>query len=177
MTPHSYPDDPVSGFRAPPATTTDDEDREISVAVAVEGDGDRLVEMYADFDPADRAQGIPPARESAIQTWLERVLTDDAVNVVAWHDDQPVGHAMLVPDDQGDYELAIFVLGAYQSAGIGSFLLETLLGHAQELGIERVWLTVERWNDAAIHLYKSIGFETTDAESFELEMGIRLADD
>ncbi|CDK40799.1 GCN5-related N-acetyltransferase [Halorubrum sp. AJ67] len=37
-----------------------------------------------------------------------------------------------------------------------------------------MWLTVERWNRAAVSLYKKIGFETSDAESFELEMGLRL---
>ena len=80
----------------------------------------------------------------------------------------------LVPDNEGDYELAIFVLGDYQGAGIGTTLLETLLGHAQSAGIERVWLTVERWNDAAIRVYRKVGFETASSERFEMEMAILL---
>ena len=39
-----------------------------------------------------------------------------------------------------------------------------------------MWLTVERWNGAAVSLYRSLGFETTGAESFELEMALRLGD-
>ena len=37
-----------------------------------------------------------------------------------------------------------------------------------------MWLTVERWNDPAIALYRKVGFETTNTESFEIEMSIRL---
>ncbi|ESS03241.1 MAG: hypothetical protein A07HR67_01636, partial [uncultured archaeon A07HR67] len=33
---------------------------------------------------------------------------------------------------------------------------------------------VERWNRAAVSLYEKIGFETSNAQSFELEMALRL---
>ncbi|PSP85886.1 hypothetical protein BRC83_01995 [Halobacteriales archaeon QS_1_68_17] len=57
---------------------------------------------------------------------------------------------------------------------IGTVLLEQLLGLAAETGVERVWLTVERWNEPAIALYEKVGFEVSDAQSFEMEMAIRL---
>jgi ribosomal protein S18 acetylase RimI-like enzyme len=37
-----------------------------------------------------------------------------------------------------------------------------------------VWLSVERWNKPAIGLYEKLGFEISDAESFEMEMSARL---
>jgi GNAT superfamily N-acetyltransferase len=170
-----YPDEPAGPFPRPPRTITDAEGREIHVAVVDPADKQALLEMYRDFDPADRAQGIPPAREDAIDRWLDTVLGEDCVNVVATEPAAggAVGHATLVPESE-DYELAIFVLSDYQGAGIGSAVLETLLGHARELGIEYVWLTVERWNDAAIALYRSVGFEQTDGQRLELEMTLRL---
>jgi len=136
-----------------------------------------LVEMYVAFDPADRAQGIPPATEERIRSWLPRVLGPDCVNVVAETDDRAVGHATLVPDEEEGYELAIFVLGPYQGAGIGTELITALLGAGIERGIERVWLTVERWNTPAQHLYRKVGFEATGSEGFELEMEIGLSPD
>jgi ribosomal protein S18 acetylase RimI-like enzyme len=94
---------------------------------------------------------------------------------VALEGDRVVGHATLVPDEDGEtVELAIFVHHDYQGAGIGSKLIRGLLGHGQRVGVEKVWLTVERWNDAAVALYESVGFETSSAESFELEMTLRL---
>jgi ribosomal protein S18 acetylase RimI-like enzyme len=170
-----YPDERASEFAKPPETFEDREGREITVR-ALETDGfDPLVDMYAAFDPADRAQGIPPTGEERIETWLE-TLVDAGLNVVAWHGDQAAGHATLVPaeDDGETYELAIFVLQKYQEAGIGSELMNVLLGYGTENGVENVWLTVERWNTAAVSLYEKVGFETSSAESFELEMSLRL---
>ena len=169
-----YPEETAEEFPRPPATVSDREDREIRIRVAESDDVEPLVEMYRDFDPEDRAQGIPPVREEPIRNWLDNLLDADCLNLVALHDEQPVGHATLVPDVDDSYELAIFVLHTYQGVGIGTELLERLLGYAQEEGIERVWLSVERWNDPAIALYKKVGFEMSSSESFELEMGIRL---
>ncbi len=174
MSDRTYPDESVGSFPTPPARFTDGEDREIQLAESGHDDADALVEMYGDFAPADRAQGIPPADAEAIRDWLDSIVTSDSVNVIADHDGTVVGHAILVPDRAEGYELAIFILTEYQSAGIGTELLTHLLGAGQAAGAERVWLTVERWNKAAIGLYQKVGFETVGSESFELEMAIRI---
>lgn len=173
MTPE-FPDDPAGEFPAPPREFSDGEGRSIRIGPATADDAADLVAMYSEFDPADRAQGIPPVQEEAIEQWLETILAEGCVNVVARHDGAAIGHATLVPDDETGYELAIFVLSAYQGAGIGTELVETLLGQGQAESIETVWLTVERWNNPAISLYKKVGFEMAGSERFELEMSIRI---
>jgi GNAT superfamily N-acetyltransferase len=165
-----YPDDATGAFPCPPRELTDDEGRLVTLCRAT--DLDALVEMYVAFDPADRAQGIPPVGESDIREWLERVTGPNAVNLVARHDGRTVAHATLV--GEAEHELAIFVLQAYQHAGIGSALLRTTLGAAAVDGIERVWLSVERWNRPAIALYQSVGFEPVDNPTFEVEMTLLL---
>lgn len=183
-----YPEEPAGPFPVPPTSFTDGDGRTIELAIAqsaaAETDAlEALVEMYVQFDPTDRAQGIPPTGPDRIRAWLEPIVAD-GINVLARHKGTVVGHATLVPDvadadalvapGDAEWELAIFVLQAYQRAGIGTGLLEHLLGHASRLGIDRVWLTVERWNTPAIALYERVGFETTGAERFEQEMAIRL---
>jgi ribosomal protein S18 acetylase RimI-like enzyme len=177
-TPRRYPDTSIGPFEPPPWSLADGTGRDIQIHRFGTAPDDRsereaLVRMYDRFDPADRAQGIPPPNEPAIRDWLETLL-DGGVNVLAWDDGQVAGHAVLVPDQDGAYELAIFVHQDYQGAGIGTALIEALLGAGEADGIERVWLTVERWNTAAVSLYRGIGFETTSAGSFELEMAARL---
>ncbi|MGB9986811.1 N-acetyltransferase family protein [Salarchaeum japonicum] len=172
MTVDDYPDTASGPFPSPPSSFTDGDDRDIEVR-AFDDDTDALVEMYVDFSQEDRAQGVPPVGEDRVRDWLD-TLTGEGYNVVAWHDDRAVGHATLVPDGSGGYELAIFVHQDYQGAGIGTRLLRNLLGHGADQGVERVWLTVERWNRAAVALYEKVGFETVDTESFELEMAIRV---
>lgn len=146
-----------------------------------EAEYEALVETYLAFDPEDRAQGIPPVGEERIRDWLDVILAPACHNVVAWHGDDAVGHATLVPEaDRGEtgeeppYELAIFVLRDYQEAGIGTRLMESLLGLGRERGVDRVWLTVERWNHAAVALYEKVGFEPIDTGGFELEMTASL---
>lgn len=180
--PDRYPDPADAGFPAPPRTVEDAEGASISIrAYDSDDNGDddareALRTMYDEFDAEDRAQGIPPSRPSKLRNWLDRILDPECLNVLAWDGDEVVGHATLVPENglESPYELAIFVLQSHQGRGIGTALMESVLGYGAEQGVDKVWLTVERWNHAAVSLYKNIGFETTDAESFELEMAIRL---
>ncbi|MFB6254972.1 MAG: GNAT family N-acetyltransferase [Halobacteriaceae archaeon] len=169
-----YPDQPKGPFPKPPRTVADDENREIFIeSISWEHEYiENLVDMYTNFDPADRAQGIPPASEEAIRSWIQSLQC--GCNIVGWHRDAIIGHGMLIPDVDNEHELAIFISHEYQNAGNGTAILKLLLGYGQQQGIERVWLTVERWNQAAISLYKKVGFETTDVDSFELEMTIKL---
>ncbi|MXV61311.1 GNAT family N-acetyltransferase [Natronorubrum sp. JWXQ-INN-674] len=183
-----YPDETAGPFPSPPTSFEDRDGRTIEVRASddFEDTLEDVVEMYVQFDPTDRAQGIPPTGDERIRNWLE-TIADESVNVVARHGEDVVAHAMLVPDTSDpstiednaeiEWELAIFVLQDYQRAGIGTQLMEYLLGHAIGIGIERVWLTVERWNNPAIALYERVGFESTGTESFEQEMAIRLGDD
>jgi len=176
MSGRSYPDEPAGSFPSPPRTVQDAEDRAIELRATDGTDPDPVVEMYVEFDPADRAQGVPPSGEDRIRSWIGTLL-EEGLNVLAWHDGAVVGHAVLMPDESaGTWELAIFVHQSYQGAGIGSALVRTLLGHGADDGVERVWLTVERWNRPALALYRSVGFEPSDAESFEMEMSLVLDD-
>lgn len=144
----------------PPIVFGDDEGRRIEIRAASAPD-ESLVAMYADYDPADRTKGLPPRTESGVRDWLAGVL-GTGYDLVARHDGEAVGHATLVPDGDGAHELAIFVASGHQSAGIGSRLLRTLLGHGRTNGVERVWLTVARENRAAVSLYRATGFVTVE---------------
>lgn len=167
-------DDEADEFPTPPVTFTDDTGRTIEIRRYAD-DYTALVEMYASFDPADRAQGIPPTEASQIERWLDTIL-ETGVDVVAWHGDDAIGHATLVADPGADaHELAIFVLSTYQGAGIGTKLLKALLGAGKAAGVGHVWLSVERWNTPAVAIYRKVGFERTGDESLEIKMERDLA--
>ena len=151
-------DAPASeSFPRPPVSFVDDEQRSIGIEAGEFRTA--LAEMYADFEAEDRAQGIPPVGERRIERWLKSLA--EGFSVVAWHDDRAVGHAVLMPMDDGRHELSVFVHPDYRGAGTGTRLLEALFGHGRHHGVERVWLSVQRSNRAARHLYQSVGFETT----------------
>ncbi len=131
--------------------------REVEVGPYAPADREPLLDMYRTFDPAQRAQGIPPIDEPRRVAWVDQ-LSGRGINVVARREDRIVGHAALTPDRAASYELAIFVHQDFQGVGIGRRLLETLLDLARSSGVREVWLSVESWNRRAIALYKKIGF-------------------
>jgi RimJ/RimL family protein N-acetyltransferase len=129
-------------------------------------DRESLLQMYRTFDPAHRAQGIPPLHPLRLVEWVD-LLTREGLNVVAIHAGRVVGHAVLMPERDGAYELAIFVHQDYQGAGIGARLIEAVLQVGRERGVRRVWLTVEPWNTRAIAAYRRAGFRRTAADPWE----------
>jgi len=160
-------------FQPPPRSFVDTHERDIEITTATPTDGDALVDMYAAYTDADRAQGIPPRERRDIRDWID-ILLDDGINLAAWHGDRAVGHAALLPHDD-TAELVIFVHPDYHHAGIGSRLIRALLGAGQRAGLSHVWLSVQRDNHVAMNLYRSVGFETTERDRSEHEMELDLA--
>jgi ribosomal protein S18 acetylase RimI-like enzyme len=160
----------------PPVRLIDGADRVVDLRRHGEGpvadERAALVDLYRSFDPADRTLGIPPATESRIRGWQDDLLAGHCV--LAWHDDRLAGQAALVGDRGGEHELAVFLDSAYQGAGIGTRLTETLLSLGRERGVRDVWLVVERANQPAVQLYRDVGFVVVDEAAGELEMGLSM---
>ena len=176
--------------RPPPTwTATDGRDRELAFAAieyaSWEGIED-VVAMYDDFEEKHAAQGLPPRGGDDIREWLTALRR--GLHVVARHGGRTVGHATLVSGEESDagsgsgdereagHELAIFVHQDYRNAGVGTHLLRTLLSYAGTVGVERVWLMVERHNRPAIALYDDVGFETVEVSGGTVEMQLDLAE-
>ncbi|QLG29711.1 GNAT family N-acetyltransferase (plasmid) [Halorarum halophilum] len=179
--------DHVGSRSLPTWTAIDGRDRELAFA-AIEyaswEEIDGVVAMYDDFEEKHAAQGLPPRKGDDIREWLTALRC--GLHVVARHDGRTVGHATLVSGEESDvgsgsgdereagHELAIFVHQDYRNAGVGTHLLRTLLSYAGTVGVERVWLMVERHNRAAIALYDDVGFETVEVSGGTVEMELDL---
>jgi len=150
-----------------PSSFTDQADRSIRID-SYDGEPEPLIEMYEEFDTGSFSQGVPPRTRSQIEEWVTHLLAEGH-NVVAYHDEKPVGHTVMLPHDDTS-ELAIFVHPAYQSAGIGTKLIRAVLGYSRAKGVDHVWLTVARDNRIALRLYQSAGFDIREEKRGELEM-------
>lgn len=138
-------------------------------------DRPRLEAMYADFEPKRCAQGLPPGNEPAIRRWLDRVLPV-GTHVVVEVEDHLLGHAMLIPMDDGAAELANFLHQSIRDRGIGTMLNRIALDLARDEGASRVWLSVEPFNRPAIRSYEKAGFHRLPGSHWapEIEMEARL---
>lgn len=131
-------------------------------------DRDDLGELYRTFDPAHRAQGLPPRTERECERWLEYVL-DDGRSIVARHDDAVVGHSFYTPATDPVPEFAVFVDPDYHDRGIGTELTRRAVDRARAADRDALVLEVERTNRAAVRVYRKLGFETVE-EGRELHM-------
>ncbi len=142
-----------------------------------------LLEMYADFDPVCRAQGLPPLTDERREQWLD-MLTTKGNNFVAVDGTGIAGHAVYTPTDDKEPELAVFVHQDYQDCGIGTELCKQLVADAAAAGRDALVLEVEPSNRTARSVYESIGFERiersykrtgVDRRSSSIEMRLDLS--
>lgn len=138
-------------------------------------DGQRLLQMYLDFQPRNSFQGLPPIKDEVCINWVREMLRT-AANVVACDAAAVVGHTALFDIDRRRCEMLVVVAPACQNVGVGTQLTESAVRLAEELGYEKIWLPVDATNVRARHIYSKCGFEyLTRKPSRELDMALDLA--
>ena len=87
----------------------------------------------------------------------------DAAVFVAEVDERVVGRLSLArdphPSSRHVADLGVMVAASHRHQGIGTRLLEAAVGWARSVGISKLELHVFPWNEAALGLYESFGFE------------------
>lgn len=117
--------------------------------------------MYREFDPDQRAQGLPPLTESHLEDWLD-VLVDEGCNVVATREGEVAGHAVYTPTDAAKPELAVFVHQEFQHRGLGTEFCRHVVATAAAGDRDGLVLSVGRANRTAIAIYERLGFRRSD---------------
>lgn len=157
-----------------PRTQTDKYGQPFMVRHFIPSDRCALERMYVEFEPKRRAQGLPPEGAEPLRRWLDRVLAR-GVHLVVVVDGQLLGHAMLIPCAGGAAELANFLHQSIRDRGIGTALNRIILDEARAQGFQRVWLSVEPSNRAALRSYQHAGFRLLPgsrlAQEVEMEVG------
>jgi len=155
-------------------TKTDKSEKPFEIGMSCAEDFPSLMGMYRTFSPKPASQGLPPEDPETCQNWL-KTLFRIGLNALAWRCDSVIGHVALIPDVKGKSgELVIFVDQNHRNLGIGTELARFALEKFGDLDFELVWLTVRVSNFIAIKLYRKVGFEFCDMDSYERVMAIKL---
>jgi len=133
-----------------------------------------LLEMYRTFSPRPASQGLPPENPEICKNWVKK-LYERSGNTLARRDGRIIGHVSLIPDGRSKSgELVIFVHQDDRNRGVGTELMRFSLEEFTRLGFELIWLTVRVSNFIPIKLYRKLGFEFCDMDSYERVMAIKL---
>jgi GNAT superfamily N-acetyltransferase len=129
--------------------------------------------MYETFSPELRCLGLPPTTRTGIEHWID-YLAENGIAFVAEKDGRIIGHAVLVPTEDGkEVDVTIFVHQDFQNRGIGQQLMKVVIDYSKKKGYKGMMLVTERTNKRAIHVYKKLGFEVVDPY-FEYDMYLDL---
>ena len=153
---------------------TDKFGKPFEVGIGCAEDFPFVLEMYCIFSPKPASQGLPPQDPETCQNWV-KTLFKIGMNGLAWRDDSVIGHAALIPDVKGKSgELVTFVDQDHRNRGIGTELTRFTLEKFGQHGFEIAWLTVRVSDFIPLMLYRKLGFEYCDKDSYERVMAIKL---
>ncbi len=113
--------------------------------------------------------------------YLRTVLRHpDATVVVALDGDVVVGRLSLSrdphPASRHVADLGLMVAESHRRQGIGTKLLDEAVGWARTVGVRKLELHVFPWNEPALHLYESFGFEREGYRKGHYARGDELVD-
>ncbi|MEW6415035.1 MAG: GNAT family N-acetyltransferase [Pseudomonadota bacterium] len=91
-------------------------------------------------------------------------------------DGAPVGFAHACLDETGCKLDKLYVHPAHQRRGLGRALLDAVEAWARERQARRLWLQVNRGNEAAIRAYDRYGFAIVEARVFDIGGGFVMDD-
>lgn len=106
-----------------------------------------------------------PARDE-IRAILEKEVTQETglVATPVGNQDEIVAQARCILLDPPTHaELAIVVHDDWQNQGLGTALLQAIVRHAIQTGVERIVGVVGLSNDRMIHVFDKLGFATRDS--------------
>ena len=92
-------------------------------------------------------------------TFYEYFYNPNVNFIVAVQDEKILGYCAIIKSYESADILTLAVSEDYRRCGIGKSLLQGIIEHCIECGVEMLFLDVRCSNTAAIRLYESMGFE------------------
>ena len=139
--------------------------REVTVRFLTAEDKERLVEMFASMSDEALKWGMPPYTREVVERWINNIPS--LIPLVAEDNNHIVGYATIYkhphPRRKGVSDLAMYLHQDFHNAGLGTAMLQYLLGLARKEGVHRIGLHVIADNKIAIHLYEKSGFKVEGA--------------
>ena len=137
-------------------------------------DFERLLRLYAKFEPKGAFMGLPPVSLHDTETWLHG-LCNDCEQFVIELGDRIVGHSFLrVAPDKPEAEMGIFIHQDFRGLGLGRTLLLGMLNYGcKQLHLSRVWVKIDNSNSFGREVLERFGFyarDFNDVLKMELEM-------
>ncbi|MHA2191353.1 MAG: N-acetyltransferase family protein [Candidatus Thorarchaeota archaeon] len=135
--------------------------REVTLRLLLSDDKEQLLDMFTNMSEEALMWSNPPYDEDKINRWMSGVGT--GLSLVAVFESRIIGVSAVYqfprPREKGLGGMMIYILQDFHGVGLGTAMTENLLTLAKNKGLHRIGLEVVEDNEAAVRLYKKLGFE------------------
>ncbi|MDO5861312.1 MAG: GNAT family N-acetyltransferase [Thermoplasmata archaeon] len=158
--------------------------RGITVTPVTDEDSLRIIASLANTVWREAYEGIVDRAQTAYM--IERFQSYEAIRdqvdnrgytyLLVRDGPRVAGYCGYVPDDRGLFLSKIYVHRDFRHKGVSSPVFEHLRTVARSLGKSKVYLTVNRGNEAAIRVYEHVGFEIVESADNPIGDGFVMND-
>ncbi len=95
-------------------------------------------------------------------------LVDETGNIL--------GFFVIHPEDNKLFLSKIYLYDTYRNQQLATIMMDYIFNRAKELGLDKVYLTVNKYNLQPISVYKHLGFKTIDSVVTDIGNGYVMDD-
>lgn len=109
-----------------------------------------------------------------MRKFVSGLIMDNDIQIYAMHDNTVIGWCDITRKKRDVFShtgsLGMGIIKQYRGMGLGSRMMEEVIGQAKENGLEKICLEVYSHNTAGIALYKKYGFVHEGVKLKEVKM-------
>ena len=131
-------------------------------------------EYYNDLIGPDQAQYMSDLFLS--KEAIKELMRQGAVFKLAMEDDKILGFYECQKEDKRVFLSKLYVDTPYRGNGIGKMMFEDLLDYTRSNGLNKIYLTVNKYNTPSYNIYLHLGFKVIDAVENDIGHGYIMDD-
>ena len=107
---------------------------------------------------------------------IEKLMEQGAIFKLVVEDDRILGFYECKKEDTRVFLSKLYVDRPYRGNGIGKIMFEDLLDYTRSNGLNKIYLTVNKYNTPSYNIYLHLGFKVIDAVENDIGNGYIMDD-
>ena len=133
-----------------------------------------FIEYYNDLIGPDQAHYM--AELFLSEKAIRDLLNEGAIFKLVKDDDQILGFYECKKEENRVFLSKLYVDRPYRGNGIGRMMFEDLLDYTRSCGLNKIYLTVNKYNTPSYNTYLHLGFKVIDAVENDIGHGYIMDD-
>ncbi|MBP5279664.1 MAG: GNAT family N-acetyltransferase [Erysipelotrichaceae bacterium] len=133
-----------------------------------------FIEYYTDRIGKDQSEYM--AELFLSEDAIRKLIQDGAVFKLVVEDGQILGFYECKKEESRVFLSKLYVDKPYRSKGIGKLMFEDLLDYTRSCGLNKIYLTVNKYNTPSYNIYLHLGFKVIDAVVNDIGHGYVMDD-